>query len=92
MVPGETTNSSLGVPSADSPSVAPRPPGEPASIQSTRWGIVLTVKELKVFEGEEAALLAAVIAVLSKELKAISCAHTADVCRLGLAARTCSSG
>lgn len=52
---------------------------------------MLIAKELKVFEGEEAALLAAVTAVLSKELKAISCASTADVCRLGLAARTCSS-
>lgn len=52
---------------------------------------MLIAKELKAFEGEEAALLAAVTAVLSKELKAISCASTADVCRLGLAARTCSS-
>jgi len=71
--------------------VAPRPPEEPSLIQSNRWGTVLIAKELKVFGGEEAALLAAVIAVLSKELKAISCANTADVCGLGLAARTCSS-
>lgn len=46
---------------------------------------MLIAKELKAYGVEELALLAAVIEVLSNELKAISCCNAAEGCGLGLA-------